>query len=474
MNAATFKLALRNLLRNRRRSITTLLAMIVGLESILVFGGYARNAILGMETGFVQLHGHVQIQRQGYFLYGSGNPASYGIRDYQALMTRLQQDPELAPMLNVVTPKLELGGLVGNFAANQSTAVAAAGIDPEGQNALRRWDDYGAAMYRPAMDLAGSPVNAVVIGNGVARKLQLCGPLQVKDCPAAAPTPEVEGAAAALPADIAALAETQARDAGQKNIGSGDPGAVRIEMLASSMQGAPNVVGLQVLRAENFGLKEFDDRVAVMHLAQAQKLVYGDKPPQVTALQIQLKHSAQLPAARARIEALLQQDAASRGQALELLDFMTLAPMYQQSLQFFDSMFGFMAVLIGVIVLFTVGNTMSTAVIERTAEIGTLRAIGERRSGVRRLFMSEGLLLGLIGVALGLIGAFVVAGLINRAGLTWTPPGYVYAYPVGVRLRDPGLLLGSALGLLGVALLSAWWPARRAARLPIVDALRHV
>ncbi|HLO96720.1 MAG TPA: FtsX-like permease family protein, partial [Burkholderiaceae bacterium] len=257
--------------------------------------------------------------------------------------------------------------------------------------------------------------------------------------------------------------------------GTQDP--VQIEMLASSLRGAPNVVALQVLRAENFGLKEFDDRAAVMHLAQAQKLVYGGQQPQVTALQIQLHHTARLAQAQARLNTLLKEPGGSTQstQALEVLDFMTLAPMYRQSLEFFDSMFGFIAVLIGVIVLFTVGNTMSTAVVERTVEIGTLRAIGDRRSDIRRLFLAEGLLLGLIGVVLGLLASLVVAALINRAGLSWTPPGYVYAYPIRVRLLgDWGLLLGSAAGLLGVALLSAWWPAQRAARLQIVDALRHV
>ncbi|MEJ6003302.1 ABC transporter permease [Paucibacter soli] len=465
MNAATLKLALRNLLRNRRRSLTTLLAMVIGLGAILTFGGYSRNAVLGMETGFIQLHGHLQIQRQGYFLYGSGNPASYGIRDYQALIERLNSDAELGPMLSVITPKLELGGLAGHFAANQSTPVAATGIEAEGQAALRRWDDYGAAMYAAQMDLSGSPANAVIIGHGVARKLLLCGPLRVSDCPPA-PEQEPAGNAAALPADIAALSQAQPR--------AGDADPVQIEMLAASLRGAPNVVGLTVLRAENFGLKEFDDRIAVMHLSQAQKLVYGASQAQVTALQIQLKHSWQLPAARARLAALLKQQPFAL-QPLEALDFMTLAPMYRQSLEFFDSMFGFIAVLIGVIVLFTVGNTMSTAVIERTAEIGTLRAIGERRSGVRCLFLGEGLLLGLIGVTLGLIAALIVSALVNRAGLSWTPPGYVYAYPIKVRLLgDWGLLGGSALGLLGVALLSAWWPAQRAARMQIVDALRHV
>ncbi len=472
MNATTLKLALRNLLRNRRRSLTTLLAMVVGLGAILTFGGYSRSAVLGMETGFIQLHGHLQVQRQGYFLYGSGNPASYGIKNYQALMQQIQADPTLGPMVAVVTPKLELGGLAGHFAANQSTPVAVAGIEPEGQAALRRWDEYGAAMYSAPRDLRGSPANAVVIGLGVARKLQLCAELQVADCP---PPPDAErhaplpGSQDGLPADIAALSADQAQT---RKSSAQDP--VQIEMLAASLRGAPNVLGLQVLRAENFGLKEFDDRAAVMHLAQAQKLVYGGTQPQVTAIQIQLHHTAQLPIAHARLNALLKEQRLS-DQALEALDFMTLAPMYRQSLEFFDSMFGFIAVLIGVIVLFTVGNTMSTAVMERTTEIGTLRAIGDRRSGIRRLFLGEGLMLGLIGVALGLLAALLVAALINRAGLSWTPPGYVYAYPIRVRLLgDWGLLFGSSVGLLSVALMSAWWPAQRAARLQIVEALRHV
>jgi putative ABC transport system permease protein len=69
----------------------------------------------------------------------------------------------------------------------------------------------------------------------------------------------------------------------------------------------------------------------------------------------------------------------------------------------------------------------------------------------------------------------LLAGLINHSGLTWTPPGYVYAYPLKVRVwGDPGLILGSAIGLVVVAVASAWWPANRAAKLMIVDALRHV
>lgn len=460
----TLAIAWRNLLRNRRRSATTLLAMVIGIGAILIFGGYARNSIYALQTGYVQLHGHLQIQHQDYFLYGSGNPAAYGIANYQAIIDLVKRDPVLAPMLTVVTPKLSLGGIAGNFAAGVSKNVIAGGIVPDEQNRMRQWDDYGAMSYVPRIALTGTSADAVVIGTGVARMLQLCAALKVANCPQSVAPPAAVGAAA--PADIMALSALEHHTSAQTS-------QTRIEMLAANVHGAPNVVSLIVVKAENWGLKEFDDTVVVMHLPQAQRLIFGGAPAQVTAIQIQLQHTSQMPVARARLQQLLastQKDA-----PLELQDYETLAPIYGQSIDFFNSVFGFIATLIGVIVLFTVGNTMSMAVVERTVEIGTLRAIGQRRGGIRRLFVAEGALLGLIGAVLGVLTALLVAAVINHSGLTWTPPGYVYAYPLKVRVwGDTGLMLQSALGLVVVAIVSAWWPANRASKLLIVDALRHV
>ncbi|HEX9173422.1 MAG TPA: FtsX-like permease family protein [Telluria sp.] len=458
----TFSIALRNLLRNRRRSLATLLAMIIGMNAILLFGGFSSNVIFAMQTGYVQRSGHLQIQAKDYFLYGSGDPAAYGIADYQRIVDLVRNDPVLKPMLTVVTPKLSLGGIAGNFAAGVSKTVIAGGVVVEEQNTMLLWDDYGVSYSYP-LALTGSGPDAAVIGTGVARTLQLCGPLKVPNC-RKFPRKAVAGAKAA-PDDIQALSALE---------GAGAPVAseTRIEMLAASDHGVPNVTALNVVKAENQGLKEFDDIFMVMHLAQAQRLIFGDTAPKVTAIQVQLRHTAQMAAARARLEQLLP---TLKGPALEIQDYETLSPIYGQTVQFFDSVFGFIAVLIGVIVLFTVGNTMSMAVVERTSEIGTLRAIGLRRSGIRRLFVCEGVLLGSIGAALGVLVALSIAYLINHSGITWTPPGYVYQDPLMVRVwGSPQLVIGSSVGLLVVAVVSAWWPANRAAKLAIVDALRHV
>lgn len=460
----TVMLALRNLLRNRRRSLTTLLAMVIGLTATLLFGGYSSNSILAMETGIVQVLGHLQIQRQDYFLYGSGNPAAYGIADYQRIIDLVKADPVLQPMLTVATPKLNLGGIAGNFSAGVSKTVLAAGVVVDEQNQMREWNDYGSLSYSRALALTGTPPESAVIGTGVARLLQLCGPLKVPNCRAA--PPKTEGAGQPAPDDITALSALETPL-------TSTTGGTHIELLAANDHGVPNVAALTVVEAQNYGLKEMDDVFMEMHLAQAQKLIFGGTAPQVTAIQLQLKHTSQIPLARARLNELLSTTLTDA--QLEIQDFQTLHPIYGQTIQFFDSVFGFIATLIGVIVLFTVGNTMSMAVVERTVEIGTLRAIGLRRGGIRRLFMVEGLLLGSIGALLGVGIALGVASLINHSGLTWTPPGYVYAYPLKVRVwGDAQLIVGSAVGLVLVAIVSAWWPANRASRLAIVDALRHV
>ncbi len=455
----TFSLALRNLIRNYRRSLATLLAMLVGAVTILLFGGYSQNLNLGLQTGFVQSSGHLQIQHKDYFLYGNGNPAAYGIADYPALLAVLKKDPVLAPMLNVVTPTLSLGGIAGNFSAGVSRTVFGRGSVVEDQNQLRQWNDYGFPMKPKKSALTGTSEDSVVIGTGVARVLALCGALQVKNCPQ--PAAEVASGPEA-PADVLALSQGEVSTAS----------AGRIEMLAANSHGAPNVAALTVVKAEALGVKELDDMFVGLHLAQAQKLIYGAGTPQVTAILLQLKHSSQMPAAKARLATLLA--GPLKNQPLEVLDYTTLNPQYGQITGMFAAIFGFIALLIGAIVLFTVSNTMSMAVVERTVEIGTLRAMGLRQSGIRRLFVCEGMLLGAVGSVAGVLAALALAWLVNHSGLTWTPPGNVDPIPLTVRVWGEGkMLFGTALGLVGVALLSAWWPARRAARLNIVDALRH-
>ena len=99
-----FRIGYRNILRNRRRSAMTGLAVAVGTLAVLLFGGFQRNVFDGLETGAVQRSGHLTAFREGYFLYGAGNPSAYGIDDYRSIVELLENDPVLQPLVNVVTP----------------------------------------------------------------------------------------------------------------------------------------------------------------------------------------------------------------------------------------------------------------------------------------------------------------------------------------------------------------------------------
>ncbi len=467
-------LAARNLLRNRRRSASTLLALAIGLVTILLFAGFKTNIKYSMLTAYVRAGGHLQIQHRDYFALGSGNPIAYAISDYLELIAQITSDSELRSIVSVVTPILKIGGIAGNYDAGVSRTVVGTGYVAGDVNRMRLWNEYEVPFKTPHFSLEGAPEDSAIVGIGVARVLQLCDALSITGCSQDARTGAPAEAAPPvgakdLPSDIAALTQEQpsaptARKARAR--------AGKIELLASTGRGAPNVAALRVVGAEDQGFKELDDISVILHLDAAQRLVFGRGDPKVTAIIVQLHHTADQVAAVSRIEQLLS--AHSWAEPLVVRTVEELNPYYVQSLQLFDLIFGFIFILIGGIVLFTVSNTMNTAVVERTVEIGTLRAIGLRRGGIRRLFVIEGVLLGVSGAALGAVLSLVIASIVNHSGLTWLPPGSSQWLPLQLRVYGEWTtIVGSSVALLLVSVLSAWWPAWRAAKLDVVDALRH-
>lgn len=465
----TLSLATRNLLRNRRRSMATLLALAIGAASVLLFGGYSADIRYSLLTGYVQSGGHLQIQHKDFFLFGNGNPTAYGISGYQKLIDAIGADVELEPEIRVVSPTLQFGGLAGNYEAGVSRTVIGVGYIAEHVARMRDWNEYDIPPISVPYALLNAPEDAAIVGVGVARVLLLCEQLGVKQCPR--PTAEKKPTGgAALPDDIAALALDEAPAAGA---GKGaQAGKAQIELLATQPKGSPNVASLKVVAAEDQGFKELDEVTVILQLPQAQKLVYAKGEPRATSVMVQLEHTASVPVVAARLRAII--DRVMPGHSLAVLDFRQLNPFYGETINLFNTIFGFIFVLIGAIVLFTVSNTMMAAVMERTTEIGTVRAVGLRQSGIRRLFVTEGFLLGCVGAVVGVVTALLLAALVNSLNLTWLPPGTSTPLPLTVRVfGEYGMIIGTTIGLIVIATLSAWLPAWRAARLSIVDALRH-
>jgi putative ABC transport system permease protein len=110
-------------------------------------------------------------------------------------------------------------------------------------------------------------------------------------------------------------------------------------------------------------------------------------------------------------------------------------------------------------------NTLAIGVIERTREIGMLRAVGSTQPQVRRMILAEGLLLAALGTAFGLLaGLYLSYAMVAAFRLAGLPIDYIFPWN--------GLIFAAAVGLLFGA-LAALIPARQAAKLEIVQALRY-
>ena len=135
--------------------------------------------------------------------------------------------------------------------------------------------------------------------------------------------------------------------------------------------------------------------------------------------------------------------------------------------------FMFLFSIVLVIVVMSTVNTMGMAVLERTREIGTLRALGLKRRGVSYLFAMEGGLLGVIGSLVGVILHVGAWALIRWLSPTYIPPGVSTPVPLIVNLV-PEVLFILTVFLILLSLMAAIIPARRAAKQNVVAALGHV
>lgn len=464
-------LAWRNILRNRRRSALTLAAVCVAAIAILLLGGYVRATVRALETDTVRQTGHLQVMTQGYLQFGRGNPGRFAIREHEAVAAALRADTALQAMVTVITPVLHVQGVAGHFASGTSSNFAGSGWDPDARSLMLEWNGNALRMPPGAVYLSAQQPSAGVIGLGLAQLLGLCEALEAKDCvsvPRATPDPS----APALSDELTRLTQQSATPASATVGVASAPAAPAIELLSAGAGGAPNVVRMEVLRAQRQGARELDAMYVGVPLALAQRLVFGPGGSGASAIAIQLKRSADLEPARARVNAVL----ATLPQALEVHDFHLIAPNFDQVVALFTAVFRFVSVLMAVVTLFSVANTINMAVGERTGEIGTLRALGMKRRPVRSMFLIEGAMLGAVGAGLGaLLGIVLGEYVINSSGMSWTPPGRATPVPVGVDvLGDPVFMAGAVAFFAVLACVSSWWPARRAARLEIVEALRHV
>ena len=134
-----------------------------------------------------------------------------------------------------------------------------------------------------------------------------------------------------------------------------------------------------------------------------------------------------------------------------------------------------MSVILLLIVLvasFNIVSTLIMVVTDKTKEIGILRSMGVTANGIQRIFLFQGLVIGIIGTVVGGALGGLLAYLLDRYEFI-TLPGDVYfldRLPVDVNPIDVGLIV---MASIAISFLATIYPARRAADLAPVEAIRH-
>lgn len=235
-------------------------------------------------------------------------------------------------------------------------------------------------------------------------------------------------------------------------------------VLLSSTGGGVNGVEVTVAGIFATSTKAYDDVFLRVPLDLARQLLRVEGASRWIFL---LQDTAHTDAAAERLRERLPVAEYSVTPWYELADF------YNKTAALFARQLGFLNLIIAVIVVLTISNCMTIGVVERTGEIGTALAIGATQAGVRRRFIVEGLVLGVVGAALGLALGLSAAHAISSVGIPMPPPpGADQGYRGEITVTASLAVQAVAVGILS-ALVGAVLPAVRASRMVIVDAIRQ-
>jgi putative ABC transport system permease protein len=235
-----------------------------------------------------------------------------------------------------------------------------------------------------------------------------------------------------------------------------------LTLLATTTEGALNALDVTVKGVFSSGVPDIDKRAVYTDIPTAQQLLGS---PRVSTLGVFLRRMD-------LTEALCQRVAAAHpAQAVQT--WQDQAFYYRSVRDLYNRIFGALGLIIGVIVVFVVTNAMAMAIIERTREIGTLRALGTLPRQLIGSLALEGMVLGGVGALLGALLALVVSLLLYVLPVQMPPPpGSSQGYALNVSISPP-LYGATVLAMLLLATLASAAVARKTVYTPVVQALAH-
>ncbi|HEY8484951.1 MAG TPA: lipoprotein-releasing ABC transporter permease subunit [Longimicrobiales bacterium] len=226
----------------------------------------------------------------------------------------------------------------------------------------------------------------------------------------------------------------------------------------------PALMKFEVTGVFSTGMYEYDLQNMYVPLAAAQELLELGED-QVSGLAVNVEDPWAADRIGTEIASLL-------GPSYWTSDWMTLNQSLFSALKLEKVVMGVILFLIVIVAAFNIISTLIMVVTDKTREIGILKSMGMTDGGVLRIFMLQGLTIGLVGTAMGAVGGLLLVAALDRYQFI-TLPGDVYfvdTLPVALQAWDVVLIV--VLSVL-IAFAATIYPAYRASRLLPVEAIRH-
>ncbi len=410
-----FKIALRNIFRNKRRSVLTGLAIAVAVMIAVYLWSFLTGIMDDMFDNMIRLtNGHLRILNKDYVERKRMLPLEANIPDYLAVEKIAKADPDVT----LAVGRIKFGVLLEHEGRNKP--VFGNGIVPETESQISHLD---LKMVEGRMIRSGQ--EEMNIGVYLARDLGL------------------------------KLGDT-------------------LTVVTQTAYGSITAMNLKIVGIFSFGVQSVDKTTFYLPLDKAQQLL--DLDNKVTEIFVFVKDMNKSREAAQKIQALLDRAypgkySAQAWQDEQILYFYMTWARYTYALIYFLVIF---------LASFTILNTMYMSVLERTKEIGMMKALGMKDRQVMGVILIEALLIGGIASFIGAIWGSGVAYYLATEGIDFTrtfeqmgtinfPISYVYraVFSFGI------IFFGFCMGIL-FSLLAAVPPSLRAAQMEPTEALREI
>jgi putative ABC transport system permease protein len=412
----TIRIAWKNLLRYQRRTLLTSLLITVGIVAVLLFisvSGSFKSMMIGQITD--SMLGHIQVHKRGYVSSIDSLPLHMNMKPRMVAKVK----DALAELDNVeaYSERIKFGAMFSNF--TETTNIRLNAVVPE--------DEANTAPLLPDRIIAGKKEGALLSRGKIL-------------------VPEII--------------------AKGLNVKPGDT----VVIVANNKDGSVNGMTFEVQGILE-GISGPGGRDGYMHIDDARTLLRFEEAD-VSEIVVRLKNPDKLEQTFASLKETMSQYINQKGKvAFEVHKWEKLSP-FSNIAKMIDLLTLFIKIMLVSIVLISIMNVMVMAVYERIREIGTISAIGTLPGRILSLFITEGLLLGLVGTVLGTVISLITITLLNMNQLTFSF-GRQQDLVLVPTISVMEVLVVCAV-VIGVAILASVQPAWKASRMDPIKALRHV